>query len=744
MYNCCRYFHGEVDCDFDSERTTYIGPFIHYPGSLGYQQYTVTPGLNQLFSTFTVKTFWKAYPDTVESKVNGSSWKTVATTLKNKTVKTAVSELVHGENTLYFSENSSYNTKFSWELYVPVDNTPDTYTTSMQYDDYGNVLSVTDAESNTVTFTYSSDYGHAYLTEVSATVGQDTITTKATYDYHRGWILSVQEPKGVAGSGYDYLYTYDVLGRIIKKEFPLLPGQSERSYIQAVYDCENRIVTLIDQLRHYTVKEFDKLGRLTAVKTYTGQYGPGTLYATKSYTYQYDDLVSMVTDPGNHTTIYTYDFLGRTTQIQFSDASTVSYTYDDTNNSMIFTNGRGYDRICLFDWLNQLTKVEEEYSTDLFAITTYYYDEIGHLTSFIDAENRTTSYDYASLFGLTRITYPDSTYKEYVYDNTGNITLVTDANQNETHLFYDALYRLTQIQYQDQSTVFMYDLNSNRIRMDDNAPNTGDYAEYTYDSWNRLITETRHSGQDIYTVSYQYDTVDRLIQLMYPDTMQILYSYDDLNRTTGIKRYIDGVNDEVLLNYVQYDTESLLTQFNYGNNLQAAFSYDSRHRPLTISVKDGDTFYLDLDYIWDYNSNITQLVNGWRDTSSDWHSDTELYSYDGLDRLTSANCASWSHSYSYDKVGNRTTKDGITYTVNLVNQVTALSDGTSFTYDLNGNRIQKTKGSDTWVYTCDDANRLTKVEKNSTTIGEYIYDGDGKRIHVTEPNKTTTYIYTLD
>jgi len=46
------------------------------------------------------------------------------------------------------------------------------------------------------------------------------------------------------------------------------------------------------------------------------------------------------------------------------------------------------------------------------------------------------------------------------------------------------------------------------------------------------------------------------------------------------------------------------------------------------------------------------------------------------------------------------------------------------------------------VYTYDDANRLTKVEKNTETLGEYVYDGQGRRIQVTEDGVTTTYIYT--
>ena len=221
----------------------------------------------------------------------------------------------------------------------------------------------------------------------------------------------------------------------------------------------------------------------------------------------------------------------------------------------------------------------------------------------------------------------------------------------------------------------------------------------------------------------------------------IWYSYDDLSRMTEIKRYVDGSNDEILMDNIQYDTESLLTQFDNGNDLEMTISYDSRDRISTIDVKNNTTSYLDLDYTYDSSSNITQLVNGWRDTNSNWHTQTESYNYDGLNRLTSASCTSWSHTYTYDKVGNITAKDSTTYMINSVNEVTALSDGTSFSYDSNGNRTQKTKGTDTWDYTYDYANRLTKVEENDTTVGEYVYDGGCNRLQVTESGITTTYIY---
>jgi RHS repeat-associated protein len=725
------------------EGWAYIGPFTHYPGSLGYQSYTTSPSCNTQAYNFTVTTYWKAYPAQVQYHVNGSQWKTVSTNLKNTAARITVPGLTNGENTLYFSESSAQQCRFSWSLYVPVDNSPDSYTTSMQYDTYGNTTSITDAESHMINFTYSSSYGYAYLTEISATIGQDTITTKATYDYYRGWITSIQQPKGVdAGSGYDYLYTYDVEGRITKKEFPLLPGQEERSYLETVYNDSLRTITFIDQLRHYSIEYYDRLGRLTDIKSYTGTYGSGTLYATVSYTYGYNDTVTTATDAGNNTYTLTSDVAGRYTQIQNSDSSTISCIYDDTNNKATLTTSRGYEKVFWYDWLYRLTKVEEEYATNQFAVTTYEYNEIGQLTSLTDAENRTTNFEYHSLFGLIKKTYPDSTYEEYTYSDTGNIASVTDRKGNETAFTYDSLYRLTQFQYEDLSTVsFTYDLNSNVTRMTDNSPSSGDYQDYVYDSWNRLTSATRHISQDSYAVSYQYDTAGKPTDVTYPDGMQILYSYNDLNRTTEIKRYVDGSNDETLMDNIQYNTQGLLTQADYGNGLQVTFSYDSRDRISTLDLEDGETAFLDLDYTYDNASNITQLRNGWRDTTDTWNSDTESYSYDGLDRLTSATSTSWSHTYSWDKVGNRTARDQTTYTINNVNEITQLSDGTAFTYDSNGNRTEKTKGEDTWAYTWDDANRLIEVEENSEPVGEYVYDGEGKRIQATEDDVTTTYVY---
>jgi YD repeat-containing protein len=103
-----------------------------------------------------------------------------------------------------------------------------------------------------------------------------------------------------------------------------------------------------------------------------------------------------------------------------------------------------------------------------------------------------------------------------------------------------------------------------------------------------------------------------------------------------------------------------------------------------------------------------------------------------LDRLLSAQDDYGVLTYSYDSVGNRSPQNGLTYTYNTMNELLSISNGTQFACDDNENMLTRTDGTDTWVYTYDGMNHLLQVEKNQRILGEYVYDGDGKRIQKTE------------
>jgi RHS repeat-associated protein len=125
------------------------------------------------------------------------------------------------------------------------------------------------------------------------------------------------------------------------------------------------------------------------------------------------------------------------------------------------------------------------------------------------------------------------------------------------------------------------------------------------------------------------------------------------------------------------------------------------------------------------------------------------FTYDALDRLTHAwaegdDPAPYDRSYAYDLVGNITSKAGVNYTygdTDHVHAVTALSDGSSYTYDANGNMVTRVEGGVTYQQEFDIENRLRVVTNTTTSaVTSFVYDGDGVRAKRTASGGTTVYV----
>jgi YD repeat-containing protein len=64
--------------------------------------------------------------------------------------------------------------------------------------------------------------------------------------------------------------------------------------------------------------------------------------------------------------------------------------------------------------------------------------------------------------------------------------------------------------------------------------------------------------------------------------------------------------------------------------------------------------------------------------------------------------------------------------------------------DPNGNLTSKTEGTDSWVYTWNAENQLTKVEKNGAEVARFAYDPLGRRVEKVAGSVTTKYAYAHD
>jgi RHS repeat-associated protein len=67
--------------------------------------------------------------------------------------------------------------------------------------------------------------------------------------------------------------------------------------------------------------------------------------------------------------------------------------------------------------------------------------------------------------------------------------------------------------------------------------------------------------------------------------------------------------------------------------------------------------------------------------------------------------------------------------------------GTTYTYDPNGNLATKTEGSDSWVYSWNAENQLTRVTKNTVEQARFSYDPLGRRVEKVADGITTGYAY---
>ncbi|MBI5149483.1 MAG: fibronectin type III domain-containing protein [Candidatus Omnitrophica bacterium] len=201
---------------------------------------------------------------------------------------------------------------------------------------------------------------------------------------------------------------------------------------------------------------------------------------------------------------------------------------------------------------------------------------------------------------------------------------------------------------------------------------------------------------------------------------------------------------------VDYNAAGQMTKVEYGNGNVTEYTYNPLNLRLT-RLKTYDlqlTTIQDLNYTYDSAGNILSIDD--KVNTAD-----QTFKYDELNRLVEAvnpNPGSYgTKAYTYDQIGNIVAKDGKTYfyggSSGGPHAVTALSDGTAFTYDADGNMVTKVESGVTTDYKYDAENRLIEVKKGGSIIGQYTYDGDGGRTTkvatVSGQTTTTTYVGSL-
>jgi len=211
------------------------------------------------------------------------------------------------------------------------------------------------------------------------------------------------------------------------------------------------------------------------------------------------------------------------------------------------------------------------------------------------------------------------------------------------------------------------------------------------------------------------------------------YTYDALNRLTSI------TNNKGFATNFTYDALGRRTSMTHGNGVVTTYQYDPASQLTRLAHQLGAATINSFDYSYDRVGNRTSKTS--RDGAAN-------YTYDTLNRLVQAINPLPTNpleSFQYDAVGNRTNSNqNFSSSFDAANRL--LEDGNfTYQYDNNGNLTRKTAkvGGAITSYEYDAENKLVRVVSNGTVVNQK-YDGLGRRVEkevISASTTTTRFIY---
>ncbi len=590
--------------------------------------------------------------------------------------------------------------------------------TVLTYDPLGNVQSSTDALNNTTTYSYDS-MGNV-LTKTQYLNSSTPLTWTYTYNSFQE-VLTATDPLGNVTTN-----VYDANGNLLSTTTPPPSGSGSGLTTNFQYNTLGELTRVTDPKGNTTTLAYTTAGLVASV----------TDAQNDTTTFTYDGRGNRLTsvDALNNTTSYTYDVMNRLTKITAPDLSTTQFAYDTRGRRVSVTDANGKTTAYQYDDADRLVAVTDAAQN----VTVYGYDTENNLVNITDAANHNTGFTYDALGRVTAVTFPSTLSESYSYDAMNNLLTKTDRKGQTINYGYDALYRLTSKTFPNSSAVnYSYDPLSRLTQV--TAP-SGIYS-FTYDNLGRLLgTGTQYSFlSSALNNSYSYDAASNRTSLTDAAGYVSSYSYDSLNRLTGLANTNSGSFG------FGYDALGRRTSLTRPNGVNTSYTYDSLSRLLGV-LHNGGALPGSASYTYDAAGNrLTKTAV--QEASPNPVSVTSNYSYDAIYELTQAVVSgTLAESYSYDPVGNRLTSVGpASYNYNASNQLTSSSVAT-YTYDDNGNTTSKTDSTGTTSYTWDFENRLTSVTLPGTggTVN-FAYDPFGRRIEKIAPTSgTTVYAYDGD
>ncbi len=553
----------------------------------------------------------------------------------------------------------------------------------------------------------------------------DFVGHKRTYSYNElGWLIKIDyaDPKwadkvisytvvnsagdGISGSdvavgslrqtisqgNYEKRIYHDGLLRSILTQERDISNPSTTRYQSFAYDHDNR-QTLASFLsadasnRIGMETEYDALGRvITQTRTSDG--------SVSRREYLSGNKVA-VTDGENNTTTTTYLAYGEPsfdhpTLIEAPDTDDVAIDYN------IF---------------GQVTSIRQGSVTE-----TRIYDAYQQLCKQVRPET-----------GISAFGYNGQRQQIWRAEGTNGSTTACDASAvPATHkvlLSYDNLGQLRTENFPDTTPdkTYSYDANGNLTTLLAGSVNW----TYLYNSLNTLEKETLALDGKDFVLDWEYNNLGGLSSLKSPSGAIVDFAPNALGQATKAGSYASGVS---------YHPNGQIKQFTYGNGIIRNVALDTTGRIDALTDIKAGSVKNSLDPSYDYNDNLARLID-WVDRNND----VDNLTYDGVDRLKSADGKWGAGSYNYDGLGNVLSRNLNNSTIN-------------YNYNTTLNRLNNLTGAYAYGYQYDTRGNVTNNGRYSLdyNLGQqmtaakgisYVYDGNNKRVKQTKTDGSHYTVY---
>ena len=651
-----------------------------------------------------------------------------------------------------------------------------------------------EARSNTAPTQLNGQSTFAFPTSSTNTLGW--IIGYTQFDYFTGAAVNTEDINGVISKT---IYN-DLLDRPTQTVTAI--GTVFERQSNTIYDDANhRIETKSDlnALNDNLLKSesfYDGLGRTIESRSYEAD---GNFIATKSIPFV------MVTDPetgilrvgtkssnpyrpnAGEQPVWTTslsDALGRNIKtITTSDGAIVKTDY--SGNTVTVTDQAGKQRRSVTNALGQLMRVDEPNDTGQLDAnnapvqsTSYSYDTLNNLTT-VSQGVQTRSFVYDSLSRLKSATNPESGVISYVYDSNGNLTQKTDARAVVTNYIYDNLNRVTNRNYTAPAGLPNYQTTPNVVYTYDDltvafskgkltkvtttATATNQLSETKYTSFDllgKVLSSQQVTDGQTYNSGYFHNLRGALLEETYPSGRVVKNTLSNDGNLSQVQSKKANDTFKNYANSFNYTAAGAVSSMHLGNGKWENTSFNSRLQPTQIGLGSSATSQNLLKLNYDYgtsdnNGNIkSQQITVPTVGTNAGFTAIQTYTYDSVNRIKDAKemigaNQQWKQTFLYDRYGNRRFDEVSTTTLASGCQTTvcnptidpATNKLIGYQFDNSGN-TKVDANNQTFVY--DAENKQVEVRNASNAIvGQYFYDGDGKRIKKVVPstNETTIFVY---